>query len=51
MFSAMATSRREMPAHSMSAPTSMKAGKAMMGKELTEVKAICTSVTRFWSTV
>ena len=41
----------EMPAHSMSAPTSMKAGKAMMGKELTEVKAICTSVTRFWSTV
>lgn len=26
----------------MSAPTSMKAGKAMMGKELTEVKAICT---------
>ena len=29
----------------------MKAGKAMMGKELTEVKAICTSVTRFWSTV
>ena len=51
MFSAMATRRREMPAHSMSAPTSMKAGKAMMGKELTEVKAICTSVTRFWSTV
>lgn len=35
---AMATSCREMPAHSMSAPTSMKAGKAMMGKELTEVK-------------
>ncbi len=35
--SAMSTSRREMPAASISAPASTKAGSAMSGKEPTEV--------------
>ena len=41
--SAISTRRREMPAASISAPASTKAGKAISGKLLTEVKAICTS--------
>ena len=41
--SAMSTSRREMPAASISAPASTKAGKAISGKLPTELNAICTS--------
>ena len=40
IFSATVTSRLETPALSIRAPARTKAGRAMMGKELTEVKAI-----------
>ena len=47
--SAISTSRREMPAASISAPARMKAGRAISGKEPTEVKAICTNAIGFSS--
>ena len=42
MASAMSTRRREMPAASIKAPASTKAGKAIKGKLPTELNAICT---------
>ena len=48
-LSATLTKRRDMPADSISAPARMKAGKAIRGKEPTEVKAIWTNLIGFSS--